>query len=105
MSIYPQLRTAKTCRKHLNIADMTNLIPLGKITSQGHPEDFPKKFPDVLRTSHMVLYVAPRDESVIGTSLGRTQGVNVTIIHKITFYGIFSINADFNCISDIVLPK
>ena len=33
------------------------------------------------------------------TSLGRIQDVNITIIHKMIFYGVFSVLSDFNNLS------
>ena len=38
-------------------------------------------------------------------SLGRTQDVNLTIIHKTDFYGFSSIFPDFNCIPNNAVPK
>ena len=45
-----------------------NIYPLGKITSQGPPDDdgIPKKRPDVLRTSPYGPIVTPRDASAAG---------------------------------------
>ena len=39
------------------------------------------------------------------TSLERTQDVDLIKIHKIGFYGTFSIFSDSKCISEIVVPK
>ena len=80
-------------------------IPLGKITCPGRPEDVPKKHPDVLRTSLYGPICNTKGRIWSGTSLGRTQDVNLTIIHKMSFQGLFSIFPDSNCISDFALPK
>ena len=73
------------------------IYPLSKITSQGRPDDVPKKRPSVLRTSPY---------GPICNSLGCTQEVNLTIIHKMSFWGFFFFTfLDSNCISDIWLPK
>ena len=40
--------------------------PFGKITSLGPPEGIPKKRPDTIKTSHMILYVTPKDASLAG---------------------------------------
>ena len=58
--------------------------PLGKITSRGRPEDVPKKNPDVLRTSPYGPICKAKGRICSGTSLGRTQDVNFTIIHKMS---------------------
>ena len=60
-------------------------IPVGKITSRGRPEDVPKKRPDVLRTSPYGPICKAKGRICSGTSLGRTQDVNLTIIHKMSF--------------------
>ena len=59
--------------------------PLGKITSRGRPEDVPKKRPDILRTSPYGPMCNAKGRMCSETSLGRTQGVNLTIIHKMSF--------------------
>ena len=79
--------------------------PLGKITSRQRPEDVPEKCPDVLRTSPYGPICNAKGRIRSGTSLGCTQDVNLTIIHEMSFYGLFSIFPDSNCTSDIVLPK
>ena len=60
-------------------------ISLGKITSPRRPEDVPKKRTDVLRTSPYGPICNAKGRIWSGTSLGRTQDVNSTIMHKMTF--------------------
>ena len=60
-------------------------FPLGKIASRGRPEDVHKKRPDVLRMSPYGPICSAKGRIYRGTSLGRTQGVNLTIIHKMRF--------------------
>ena len=79
--------------------------PLGKITSRGRPEDIPEKRSDVLRTSPYRPICNAKGRILSRTSLGRTQDVNLTIIHKMDFFGFFSIFPDSNCISDNALSK
>ena len=82
-----------------------SITPLGKITSRRRPGDVPEKRPDVLRTSPCGPICNAKGRILSGTSLGRTQDVNLTIIHKTDFYGFFYIFPDSNCISDNALPK
>ena len=60
-------------------------FPLGKITSRWRPEDFPKKRPDVLRMSPYGPIYNTKGRIFSGTSLGRTEDVNLTIIHEMSF--------------------
>ena len=60
-------------------------IPLGKITSPRSPENVPKKHPDVLKTSPYGPICNAKGRIWSGTSLGRTQDVNLTTMHKMTF--------------------
>ena len=73
------------------------------------PEDVlrtsPKKRPDVLRTCPNGPICKAKGRICSGTSFGRTQDVNLNIIHNICFKGIFSIFPNFKCLSDNVLPK
>ena len=66
------------------IRNTTAVIPtaisLGKITSSGRPEDVPEKRPDVLRTSPYGPICNAKGHISSGTSLGRTQDVNLTIM-------------------------
>ena len=64
-----------------------NICPLSKIASQGHADDddVPKKRPDVLRTSPYGPICNTKGSICSGTSLGCTQDVNLTIIHKMSF--------------------
>ena len=80
-------------------------FPLGEITSRGQPEDIPKKTPEFVRTSPYGPICNAKGRICNRTSLGRNQDVSLTIIHKMSFQGFFSIFPDSNCISDIVLPK
>ena len=58
------------------------------------------------RSPHMVLYVIQRDASAaVLLPWDVLQDVNLTIIHKLSFYWFFSIFSDSSCISDIALPK
>ena len=82
-----------------------NIYPLGKITSQGRPDDVPKKRPDIHRTYPYGPLCNTKGCICRATSLGCTQDVNLTIIHKMSFQGFFLIFPDSNGISDIVLPK
>ena len=66
-------------------------FPLGKITSQGRPEDVPEKRIDVLRTFPYGPICNAKGRIRSGISLRRTQDVNLPIIHKMGFHGIFSI--------------
>ena len=87
------------------MSQVQSTFPLGKITSRGCPEDVPKKRPDVLRTSPYGPICNAKGCILSGTSLGSTQDVNLTIIHKMDFHGFFYIFPDSNCISDNALPK
>ena len=78
---------------------------LSKITSQERPENVPEKCPDIFKTSPNGPICNAKGRILSGTSLGRTQDISLTIIHKIDFYGFFSIFPDSNCISDNALPK
>ena len=80
-------------------------FPLGEIISRGRPKDVPKKGPDVLRTSPYGPICNAKGRILSGTSLGRTEDENLTKIHKMDFYGFFSIFPDSNCIQDIALQK
>ena len=79
--------------------------PLGKIPSRVRPQGVPEKHPDVLRKSPYCPIYNAKGRIRSGTSLGLTQNVNLTIIHKMGFYDFFSVFRDSNCISGIVLPK
>ena len=59
---------------------------LNKITSHRRLEDVPKRRPDVLRTSP---YDPICNAIRSGASLGRSQDINLIIIDKMVFYGIF----------------
>ena len=61
-------------------------------------EGVPEKRPDALRTCPCGPICNAKERILIVTSLGRTQGINLTIIHEIDFYGFFSIFPDSNCI-------
>ena len=67
------------------------MYPFGKITFRGRPEDVLEKRPDILRTSCYGPICNAKGCIGTGTSLGRTQDVSLTIIHKMAFYGIFAI--------------
>ena len=62
-----------------------NIYPLGKITSQGRPDDVPEKPLDVLRTSPYGPVCNTKGCICSRTSLGCAQDVNLTIIHKMSF--------------------
>ena len=62
------------------------------------PEGVPEKRPDALRTCPYGPICNAKERILIVTSLGRTQDINLTIIHEIDFYGFFSIFPDSNCI-------
>ena len=79
--------------------------PFGKITFRGRPEDVPEKRPDIFRMSCYGPICNAKGCIGTGTSLGRIQDVNLTIIHKMAFYGIFAIFSDSIFISDVALPK
>ena len=76
-----------------------------QITPLGRSEDIPEKGLDVLRTSSYGPICNAKGRIHSGASFGRTQEVNLTIIHKVVFHGIFSIFSDSNCLSDIALSK
>ena len=59
--------------------------PLRKITSRGRPEDVLEERPDVLRTSPYGSIDNAKGRICSGKSLGRTQNINVTIIHEMSF--------------------
>ena len=63
--------------------------PLGKITSRGRLEDVEEKRPDVLRVSTCGPIYITKGVIRSGTTLAHIQGVSLSIIHKIGFYGIF----------------
>ena len=100
-TFYGYLQGPQICR----IGMTRRSSPLGKITSRGCLEDVPEKCPGVLRTSPYCPICNAKGRILSGTFLGHTQDVNLTIVHKIDFYGFFSIFPDSNCISDNVLPK
>ena len=64
---------------------LLKIFPLGKITSRGGPEDVPKKHPDVIRTSPYGPICNTKGGICSGKSLGRTQNINLTIIHQMSF--------------------
>ena len=64
---------------------LLKIFPLGKITSRGRPEDVPKKHPDVIRTSPYGPICHTKGGICSGKSLGRTQDINLTIIHQMSF--------------------
>ena len=76
-------------------------IPHGKITSRGRPE----KRLYVFRTTAYGHIYNTKGHIRSRWSLGRTQDVNLIIIYKRGFCGIFSFLSDFNCISDVALRK
>ena len=55
----------------------------------GRPEEVSKYRPDILRTAPYGPICNAKGRSRSGTSLRPTQDVNLTIIHKMGFYGIF----------------
>ena len=59
--------------------------PLGKITCRGRPEGIPEKRSDVFRTSIYGPICKVEGPIRSGKSLGCTQDVNFTIIHKMDF--------------------
>ena len=60
-------------------------FPLGKITPWGRPKGVLEKRPDVLRTSLYGPICNSKRRICSATSMGRTQDVNLTIIHKFFF--------------------
>ena len=73
--------------------------------SRGRLEDEPGKRADVLKTSPYGPICNVKGRICSGTSPGRTEDVNLTIIQKMGFYGFFSIFPDAICISNIALSK
>ena len=64
-----------------------------------------KKRPDVLRTSPYGPLCNAKGRISSRTSLLRAQDVNLTVIHKMVFYGISSTFPDSNCTSDSAQSK
>ena len=65
----------------------------------------PEKHSDILRTTPYSPTYKAKGRIRGEISLGRTRDVNLTIINKMGFHGIFSVFPGSNCISDIAMPK
>ena len=70
------------------------IFSLISLSAKLHPQDvlrtYLKKGLDVLRTSSYGAICNAKGHICSGAFLGHTQDVNLTIIHEVVFYGIFS---------------
>ena len=105
ISDYSSLALINSDNAFIIISSLFANIPLGKITFQKRPEDVPENRSDVLRTLPYGAICNVKGCIPSRTTLGRTEDVNLTIIHKMDFIYFFSVFADSNCIADNALQK